>query len=444
MNKGKFGKKGRMSADDLLQKLKDKNSCLSTLEEFFNKSYCILDYSSCSLQDVTQTSPCDVPNSPLEFFFTQIPSFIGELKRVNEELRVSVIDPFQKHKTEHFSRSKKIIERISSISSEINELRKNVERHKEEYFKASSQLEKAETALAMVISSIENGNLGFNSRVEAKTRLFVYNALDEVLAFRKVTEEKRCQYEKIVNSANTKIKENQTTYDRLMAKILKLSFMCEILIKEVLGKYVALLEKSTKQLLTKVRPFGALVGNMKAEGKDWEKSLEYDTMFADVSLMKYESTYCLLLTCRGAYIFPETENIISVKEQETQDETIQMLNTEISEDYFGNSDSPSLKEMKVEYEQCFDKLIRGKTLTRENYDQVIKEFQQPLARNTFITTLKQYASVVNITSYEAFEMLSSLILKFLDELEKESSPNYKFLEAILQISRSFTAKVRAK
>lgn len=132
-----------------------------------------------------------------------------------------------------------------------------------------------------------------------------------------------------------------------------------------------------------------------------------------------------------------------MEEQETQDETIQTLNTEISEDYFGNNDGPSLKEMKVEYEQCFDKLMKGEMLTKESYDQVIKEFQQPLARNTFITMLKQYGGVVNFASHEAFEMLSGLILKFLDELEKESSPNYKFLEAVLQISRSFTAQVRA-
>lgn len=296
MNKGKLGKKARMSADHLLQKLKDENSCLAALEEFFTKSYCIVDYSSSSLQDVSLISPCDVSNNPLGFLFSQIPSFIGELRRVGEELRESVIDPFQKYKADRFAKSEKIIKRISSISSEINELRKNVEIRKEEYLNAGSQLEKAETALTMVISSIENGNLGFNSRVEAKTSLFAHNILDEVLTFRKIIEEQRSQYEQAVKSANTQIKEKQAAYDRLMNRILKLSFMCEISIKEILGKYVALLERSTKQLLTKVKPFGALVGSMKTEGKDWKRSLEYDAMFADVGLMKYESTYSLLLT----------------------------------------------------------------------------------------------------------------------------------------------------
>jgi len=97
--------------------------------------------------------------------------------------------------------------------------------------------------------------------------------------------------------------------------------------------------------------------------------------------------------------------------------------------------------MKVKYEQCFDKLVKGKVLSEKNYEQLVKEFRQPLARDTFVVILKSHGSLIKFGSFESLQMLSNLILRFLDEVEKESMPNYKSLETILHISRKFTVDV---
>ena len=293
MNKDKSIKKGRINDQQIIRKLKDRNDYLSLLEELFNKSYFICEYSSASLQDVNQILDYD---KPLEQIFTFLPNFINEFKRFNEELKTLVIHPFQKHKAEHNRKNKEINRTLMRIWSELSGIKEDAEKSKEDYFKAASQLDKVETALTMLINSIESGNLGFNSRVKEKTGNLVNNALDEVLAQRKITEEKCKQYKAIIEERNKRIKEEQISYDTSIKELLDINCNSDKIIKEILKKYVELLEKNTKLLHKRMQALETSIINTKVENEEqeWARSSKYELMFTHVEFAKYESTYFFL------------------------------------------------------------------------------------------------------------------------------------------------------
>lgn len=154
----------------------EENFNIRFLKQVFDESANLLDYASHSLRlsfdSYLKAAPRETDSSlhrAISAFTTGISGMIAEVASSYDAVRSAVLSPFRTFAADYHKNSNKVSDTISSVLSELDEAKKRVDRTKDEYFKASSRTEKAETALQMMIKSIEKGNFSFNDMIKLRT-----------------------------------------------------------------------------------------------------------------------------------------------------------------------------------------------------------------------------------------------------------------------------------
>ncbi len=123
------------------------------------------------------------------------------------------------------------------------------------------------------------------------------------------------------------------------------------------------------------------------------------------------------------------------------EETKQVIKVEISEDYFGGSESPSVKELRNEITEYVTGLASGKPQPVENKEKLLENIKKPMGRNAFAGILEKYAKPQPFESWEAFTDFAEVIKGLLTEFANEKNSNYKTLQSVLIAGKNVFSKV---
>jgi len=170
-----------LNFDKLSKKIHDSIFGLRTLEQIFDETTNFLSFTSRSLQSINleiylKSNNSIIPDSyknTLKQFANDIPNISTDLSKCADSLNSELLEPLQHFITDFNKNSTRFLKEGTQILNELSESRKNTEEQKDAYFKTSSQLEKAQSALQSLIQSIEKGNLSFSSMINPKTGIFV-------------------------------------------------------------------------------------------------------------------------------------------------------------------------------------------------------------------------------------------------------------------------------
>ena len=162
------------------QKLQEENFSINFLKQIFDDTANLLDYSAHSLHIGLDTFLMSTPistdsdlNNVINAFGDELSGLINELKDSYNTIRDRVLSPFQIFATDYKKSRNKFADTINKLLLELEISKENVNKAKEEYFKAASKKEKAETTLKVMIKSIEKGNFSFNDMIKVRTGLLI-------------------------------------------------------------------------------------------------------------------------------------------------------------------------------------------------------------------------------------------------------------------------------
>eukprot|EP00826_Nyctotherus_ovalis_P063516 TRINITY_DN9316_c0_g4_i1.p1 TRINITY_DN9316_c0_g4~~TRINITY_DN9316_c0_g4_i1.p1 ORF type:complete len:208 (-),score=60.83 TRINITY_DN9316_c0_g4_i1:1109-1732(-) len=160
----------------ILKKVQEENFNIRFFRQVFDESANLLDYAShslhLSLDTYLKAAPRETDNNlhrVINAFTTEISGMIEEVASSYDTIRGTVLSPFRTFAADYHKNSNKVSDAITSVLSELDEAKERVSRTKDEYFRASSRTEKAETMLQMMIKSIEKGNFSFNDMIKLRT-----------------------------------------------------------------------------------------------------------------------------------------------------------------------------------------------------------------------------------------------------------------------------------
>ena len=146
-------------------------------------------------------------------------------------------------------------------------------------------------------------------------------------------------------------------------------------------------------------------------------------------------------TCRGAYIFPQTEHIVPVTAAGLAEETKLTINVDISEDYFGGAEELNATDIRAAIEDGLRGLLLGQGMSSEIQAKLIEQLHKPLGRNLFAAALEQFNKQTPFGHWDSFRTLAELVSNLLTAFVLEKDYNYKTLHVVLSAGRNIYAKV---
>ena len=182
----KSSKNLNLSFDKLLKKMQDGSLGLRSLEQLFDETSNILDYTSRSFQGInldfylkasSRSKAIDSFRNAIRIISSDIPLMSQELISQNQILTVEVLEPLQKFISDYHKSSSQLAKEGKLLLAELTESRAKAEEQKDVYFRTASRMEKAQTALQGVILAIEKGNFSLNSMLTPRTRIILNDCI---------------------------------------------------------------------------------------------------------------------------------------------------------------------------------------------------------------------------------------------------------------------------
>jgi len=267
-------------AEQVFRKMHNCSLDMKALETLFKKTEVIFNESIVGFQEIMKYIGIPLNDrgySAVGTILNDLSKFVHEAHNKYIELCKDELHVFNVKANECFKETAALSEGVNSVVLKISQLKRVAEEKKAAYFKASSQLCRAETELQKLISRVESGNLNFGPNIAKKT--------DEVLQLRETVKEVSNQYTASIYEINQTIKTNKEYYKDIIRGSIKLREECNSSLRLSFNKYIELIKEFIKNLAHRIQH---VVLKVKEEDKEFVLSEEQELLFAPVERAKFD------------------------------------------------------------------------------------------------------------------------------------------------------------